>query len=98
MLYGFSGDTARAISSELMGEPIEELDELALSALGELANIITASASMELASVGYPYQISPPTFISGAGNSVSGMNDTQIQVLFSSGLGSLSVRVGLIEV
>lgn len=43
-LYGMSEHTALAIVSRLMGEPVEELDGLALSGIGELGNVITGRA------------------------------------------------------
>ena len=49
----------------------EEVDrfntEIGLSALGEIANMITGNAATRLAQAGYPCQISPPVIIEPVG-------------------------------
>ncbi|MCH8142140.1 MAG: chemotaxis protein CheX, partial [Proteobacteria bacterium] len=53
VLYGFNSGTALYVASQMMGEPVEELDEIGLSALGEIANMITGNAATYLANAGY---------------------------------------------
>ena len=61
VLYGFSEDSAQAIVSVMVGEPISSInDELALSAIGEIGNMITGNAAACLAQLGYMCNISPP--------------------------------------
>ena len=45
VLYGFSGGSPYSIASHMCGEEITELDDLAISALGEIANMITGNAA-----------------------------------------------------
>ena len=45
VLYGFDIDTAKAVAGVMMEEEIEEFDEIGLSALGELANMISGNAA-----------------------------------------------------
>ena len=46
-----------------LGEKVDAVaDELGLSALGEIANIITGNAATNLAQLGYDCDISPPAF------------------------------------
>ena len=52
VLYGFSDSTAYAVASQMIGEPVTELDDLGLSALGEIANMITGNAATPLAAAG----------------------------------------------
>ncbi|MCH7745973.1 MAG: chemotaxis protein CheX [Chloroflexi bacterium] len=53
VLYGFDIETAKAIAGTMMGEELDELDEIALSALGELANMISGNAATERAAAGF---------------------------------------------
>jgi len=53
VLYGFPKSTARGIIDIMVGAD-DEIDlELALSALGELANMVTGNAATELSSSGF---------------------------------------------
>ena len=45
VLYGFHKDTARSVVSKMMESEVTEFDEMALSALGEIANMITGNAA-----------------------------------------------------
>jgi len=56
-MYGMSEETALAIVGQLMGAPCDELDELALSGVGELANVITGCATTLLAQIGITVDI-----------------------------------------
>ena len=67
VLYGFDIDTAKAVASVMMEEEVEEFDEIALSALGELANVISGNAATELSSAGFFCQISPPQILQAPG-------------------------------
>ncbi len=52
VLYGFSGGTALAVVSRMMGEEVKTIsDEIGLSALGEIANMITGNAATLVTSV-----------------------------------------------
>ena len=58
VLYGFPQDTVKAVVSTMVGEDVESVtDELGLSALGEIANMITGNAGTKLAQEGYPCDI-----------------------------------------
>ena len=50
VLYGFSGESAQSIVGVMLGEPVSTVnDELALSAIGEIGNMITGNAAARLA-------------------------------------------------
>jgi len=54
VLYGFADDCASAaVAKMLEEEPTAEISQMGLSALGELANIITGNAATLLAQNGY---------------------------------------------
>jgi len=97
VLYGFSEESAQAIVSVMVGEPISTInDELALSAIGEIGNMITGNAAARLAQLGYACNISPPVIINPAGSRFTSFVP-QILVKFTSPLGGLAVRIGLTE-
>ena len=82
----------------MIGEELEDLrTDLALSALGEIANMITGNAATLLAQAGFPCQISPPVIVEPRGSRFTIMGSTQILVSFVSPLASLSVRISLRE-
>ena len=97
VLYGFDMETALTVAGTMMGEEIDELDEIAKSALGELANTISGHAATELANAGFFCQISPPSLILPVNSRFTSDQVTQIMVVFDSDLGPLNVRIGLNE-
>ncbi len=97
VLYEFSEATARAIAGAMMGSPVDQLDEMALSAIGELANIITGNATIQLAAAGYSCDISPPVILQPKGLEIRATTGIQINVRFDSALGPVGIRVGLSE-
>lgn len=99
VIYGASKESAQRIAAKMMmGMPVDELNEIALSALAELGNMITGRASISLESAGFTAQISPPTVIIGNGLHMSSPK-TQILVVPLSGaeLGQFDIHVGLDE-
>ena len=59
-------ETAKMIASiMMMGEPVEELDDMSKSALAELANMLTASAATCFYNAGIKIDISTPTLLYG---------------------------------
>lgn len=66
LIYSFSPDTALKIVSKMMGLPYDSLDELAMSAIGELGNMIAGALAMNLEKVGCRINISPPTVVTGS--------------------------------
>ena len=98
VLYGFTEESALRVVSTMIGEEVEDFrNDMALSALGEIANMITGNAATHLAQAGYPCQISPPVIVEPRGSRFTIMGSTQILVSFTSPLVSLSVRISLRE-
>ena len=96
VLYGFGESTALAVVCRMLGEDVSSYqDELGLSALGEIANMITGNAATHLSSAGYQCNISPPVIIEPAGSRFTTFEGAQILVTFASSLGPLSVRISL---
>jgi chemotaxis protein CheX len=65
VLYGMSMTTAQKIASVMIGQPVVTMDEMAWSAISELANIITGRATQLLNDEGDECNITPPNLIKG---------------------------------
>ena len=61
VVYSMSGDSAKNFASlMMMGMPVVDFDELAKSAINELANMITGNAISLLSSYNFSVDITPP--------------------------------------
>lgn len=66
VIYGMDIESAKKIASKMMmGMPINDLDDMAQSALSELSNMLTANASTNFSNIGTNINISTPTLIYG---------------------------------
>ncbi len=65
LIYSFNPSNALKIVSKMMGFEYENLDDLAMSAIGELGNMIAGALAMNLEKVGCRIVISPPTVVTG---------------------------------
>jgi chemotaxis protein CheX len=64
--YSMDEKTAKNIVSlMMMGMEVSELDEMARSALGELTNMMSGTASSLIASLGINFDITPPSIVTG---------------------------------
>ena len=97
VLYEMSQETSLLVAARMLGENITKLDEIALSEIGELANMITGNAATELSSYDYRCDITPPVIIKPTNATVFTPESPQILADFSSEFGQLSVRICLTE-
>ena len=66
IIYNMDVEGAKKIASVMMmGMPVPDLDAMAQSAISELANMLSANASIQIADIGMGLQISPPTLLYG---------------------------------
>lgn len=70
-------DAKKIASSMMMGMPVNELDDMAQSALGELTNMLTANAATCFADLGISIDISTPTLLHGKNISLK-MSSSQV--------------------
>ena len=64
--YAIDTEGAKQIASiMMMGMPVDELDDMAKSAILELSNMLTANASINLSNEAITVDISPPTMLTG---------------------------------
>lgn len=79
--YNMNDETARFIASTMMcGMPVNELDDMAQSAISEMANMITANAATNLQAMGLVVDISTPSLSVGDGFTVKISNKEYLSV------------------
>lgn len=83
----------------LMEESIDQLDEYAQSALAELANMITANATIGLSEAGYHCDITPPSVITGQGLEISCQERIKTIVIpMTISKGAMEVNLSMTEI
>lgn len=66
VIYTLSIDSGKGIASKMMmGDPVEELDDMAKSALSEMVNMLTANSSINYSNDGINTDISTPLLVTG---------------------------------
>jgi len=65
LVYAFDMQEALNIVGKMMGMPYNQLDDLAMSAIGELANMISGNIATNMEQIGKPIDITPPSVILG---------------------------------
>lgn len=89
-------ETARKIASTMMmGMEVTEIDEISVSALGEMTNMICGQAAMALSLQNLPIDITPPTIIHGDNMKLIISQVETLVVDISSSLGSIELNLGL---
>lgn len=94
--YSFSQDTAKKlVSAMMMGAPVTEMDMIARSAIGELCNMISGTASSMLAQNGIITDITPPSIIFGRDIYFIISSVQTIAVDLETGIGKIQLNLGL---
>lgn len=66
VIYILSEESGKGIASKMMmGTPVDTLDDMAKSALSEMANMLTANASINYSNDGINTDISTPLLVTG---------------------------------
>ena len=91
VLIDMSKESALGIASAMNGETLSELDELVKATITELANMVTGQAVTKLHDLGFKFDLTPPSIITGDNMQVSDMNVEALIV-------PLSVPQGLVEI
>jgi len=95
-LYGMSTVTAQKVASAMIGTESLELDDMALSAIAELGNMITGHAATSLSERNFEVDITPPSVVRGMDVEIS----TRVPALvvpISTAYGRIEVNVALAE-
>jgi chemotaxis protein CheX len=94
-LFGMGRETALAIAGTLLGEPVEELDEMVLSGIAELGNVITGRSVTLLTQSGLGGTVAPPILLVGAGSLLSDAPISRIVVPLEFELGALEAHLAI---
>jgi chemotaxis protein CheX len=94
-LLGMSTLTARQIAGAMIGEPQIELNEMGLSALAELGNLIAGGATIELEKLGVQTDITPPTIMIGQRARLSTLALPRFVIPLDSPFGPLHLHVAV---
>lgn len=95
VMYCMSERTAKNFASAMMGEVMPVFDKLVESAIAEMGNVITGSASGMLEQSGYSCTIAPPSVISGRGLMISTLAIKRLVIPVLTPLGDLTIHVAL---
>lgn len=96
VLYGISTETAKKIAGAMMCMEVEEFDEMSLSALSELGNMITGNAITSLSQNGYDVDITPPSVVRGIEVEIS-TKPAALVVPVNTQFGCIEINVSLME-
>jgi chemotaxis protein CheX len=97
VLYGMSKQTSLAFVSRILGQEFTEFDNLAQSGIGELGNVVSGKATVNLSNAGFKATISPPTLIIGQGAQISTLDFSRVVVPFDTDLGRMVVHLAVRE-
>ncbi len=97
ILYSFPKDMTLTMVKIMSGMELSELDGFVLSALGEVANIISGNAMTYLNSENYNCDISPPHVMLGSTQSLSMATDIALVIPMFSPIGDFEINVALRE-
>ena len=91
VLIDMSHDTSIKIASTMNGEELTSVDELVKATITELANMVTAKAVTKLHDLGFRFDLTPPSIITGENMQVS---DDNVEALIV----PLEIPQGLVEI
>ena len=97
VFYSMDEKTALQLASKILGEGLENFDNLAQSGIAELGNVITGRASVKLSSAGYESTISPPTLLRGAGAVINTLDYARLVVPLTGDCGTITIHLALRE-
>ncbi len=97
VMMGLSFETANKIVSKMLGEPVEEFNQLAQSGISELGNVIAGHAITKLGAAGYNANISVPTLIIGHGSQISTFDIARVVVPLDTEYGTVTLTLAIRE-
>jgi len=95
-VFSLTEDMAKKIASGMMmGMPVDEIDEMAKSALSELGNMIMGNSATLLFNVGAKIDITPPSLVKGTSIEISSAGMETICVPLVSEMGEIEFDIGI---
>lgn len=96
VLVSMTVETALAIVSRMMGQAFVEFDDLALSGIGELGNVISGTAMTLLTQQGVVCEIAPPVVAVSQGGSILSTPDLpRLAIPLHTDLGVIDLHLAL---
>lgn len=81
------------LASNMIGMPINEVDELGISALSEIGNIITGNAMTKLSEIGYYCEATTPQIIIGVEQPVKSLDPLGMVMKSETPIGDLYIGI-----
>lgn len=97
VLFDMSRESALAIASDMNGEEINEMNDLAKATITELANMITGQAVTKLHELGFKFDLTPPSIITGTNMEVSDSGVEALIVPIDLAQGKIEINVAVRE-
>lgn len=97
VVFGLSEQTALEMVSHLMGQALEELDEMAQSGIAELGNVMVGSSLTTLAGEGYSCGLTPPALVLGSGTAIATPKMRRLVVDLLTPFGKVEMQLALVE-
>lgn len=97
ILYSFPKQMTLDMVEIMAGMPVEEMDSFVVSALGEVANIISGNAVTYLNSVNYRCNIFPPQIVLGRDTALDMVTPKALIVPFQTRIGEFDIMITLKE-
>ena len=95
-VFSLTEDMAKAVASGMMmGMPVDEIDEMAKSALSELGNMIMGNSATLLFNVGVKIDITPPSLVKGLSIEISSGGMETLCVPLISTMGDIEFDIGI---
>lgn len=95
-VFSLTEQMAKSIASGMMmGMPVDEIDEMAKSALSELGNMIMGNSATLLFNLGVKIDITPPSLVKGQAIEISSSGLETICVPLVSTLGEIEFDIGI---
>lgn len=96
-MYAMDLGVAKRLVHHMVGEPVSIFDPIGESALGEMGNLVTGLATIEMERAGFPSNISPPKVLVGSGVSIAAVGVPIVQVPLQTSLGEIHIHLSLTE-
>jgi chemotaxis protein CheX len=81
LAISFSESAILDITSRMLGEKIEKLDETVIDMVGEITNMVTGGAKKELVQQGFKFELAIPMMVTGKGHIVMHKTNGPIVVI-----------------
>ena len=97
VLLDMTKETALSIASEMNMETLKELNELSKATITELANMITGQAITKLHELGFKFDLTPPSMLTGSNMVISDSGVEALIVPIELPYGKLEINVAIKE-